>query len=45
LLPDDAAFADYIQVIDIPAFTKGQYLDVVMNDEEEVAVGYLKRET
>lgn len=45
LLPADADFAGYVQVIDIPAFTKGQHLEIVMNDEEEQAVGYLKSET
>lgn len=42
LLPNDAPNAEYVQVIDVPAFTKGQYLEIVMNDELERAVGYLK---
>ena len=44
-LPNHAAYANFVQVIDIPAFTKDHYLEIVMNDEEEQAVGYLKRET
>ncbi|MFN2111372.1 MAG: PEP/pyruvate-binding domain-containing protein, partial [Anaerolineae bacterium] len=42
LLPADASYAAYIHVIDVPAFSKGRYLEIVMNDEEERAVGYLK---
>jgi len=42
LLPNDASYAEYVQVIDVPAFTKGRHLEIVMNDEQEQAVGYLK---
>jgi hypothetical protein len=42
LLPDEALYAQYVHVIDIPATTGGRYLDIIMNDEEERAVGYLK---
>jgi hypothetical protein len=41
LLPDDARYADHLKVIDIPAFVGGRLLNVVMNGEEEEALGYL----
>jgi hypothetical protein len=42
LLPADAAHAPYVRVIDVPAVTGGHYLEIVMNGEQERAVGYLK---
>lgn len=45
LSPEDAQYAEYIKVIDIPAVTGGKRLEVVMNSEEEEALGYLKRYT
>jgi hypothetical protein len=42
LLPGDTAYSDYIQVIDVPAFTKGRHLEMIMNDDQERAVGFLK---
>ena len=42
LLPDDTAYAPYIHVTDVPAVTKGRYLDIVMNEEQETAIGYIK---
>ncbi|TFG71950.1 MAG: hypothetical protein E4H27_03565 [Anaerolineales bacterium] len=42
LLPKAAPYAQYVKVIDVPAVTGGRYLDIIMNDEEERAVGYLK---
>lgn len=42
LLPGDEAYAPYIRVVDVYAFSKGRYLEIVMNDEQERAVGYLK---
>ncbi len=42
LLPDAAAYGDYIRVVDVPAFANGRYLEIIMNDEQEKAVGYLK---
>ncbi len=42
LLPADEACAKYIRVIDVPAVTGGRYLEIVMNGEQERAVGYLK---
>ncbi len=44
LLPTDAPYARYVRVIDVPAFTGGRYLEVVMDGEHERAVGYLKAE-
>ena len=42
LLPNDTELSAYVKVIDIPAITGGRYLEVVMNDEQERAVAYLK---
>ncbi len=42
LLPNDTAYAPYIHVTDVPAVAKGRFLDIVMNEEQERAVGYLK---
>jgi hypothetical protein len=42
LLPEAAQYARYVHVIDVPATTGGRYLDIIMNDEEERAIGYLK---
>jgi hypothetical protein len=42
LVPEAAAYGDYIHVVDVPAFANGRYLEVIMNDEQEKAVGYLK---
>jgi hypothetical protein len=41
-LPDDAPFADVVRVIDVPAAMGGRYLEVVMNAEEERALGYVR---
>jgi len=43
LLPNDAPYADYVKVIDVRAAAKGRMLEVIMNAEEEKAVGYLRR--
>ena len=42
LLPDGAACAPYVRVIDVPAVSGGRYLEIVMNGERERAVGYLR---
>jgi len=42
LLPNDAAYADYVHVIDVPQVTGGRSLEVIMNDEQERAVAFLK---
>ncbi len=41
LLPNDAALAGYVRVIDVPAASGGRLLDIVMNGDEEAALGYL----
>lgn len=41
LLPEDAGLAPYVKVIDVPAATGGRLLEVVMNADEEKAIGYL----
>lgn len=43
LLPRDAHFGRYVRVIDVPSVTGGLFLEIVMNGEQEQAVGYLKR--
>jgi hypothetical protein len=43
LLPADAAYAQYVRVIDVPAVSAGRYLEIAMNGEKEQAAGYLKR--
>jgi hypothetical protein len=42
LLPSDAPQAGYVRVIDVPAVSGGRYLEIIMNSEQERAVGYLK---
>lgn len=43
LLPEYASFEDYLKVIDVPRTTRGKYLCVAMNAEENKAMGYLKK--
>ena len=43
LLPDDAPFARYVKVIDVPAVATGRHLEVVMVAEQDEALAYLKR--
>lgn len=40
-LPDDAEYSDYIRLIEVPIASQGRVLNVIMNDEQERAVGYL----
>ncbi len=42
LLPKDAPCADYVKVIDLRRTADGRLLEVIMNAEEEKAVGYLR---
>jgi hypothetical protein len=42
LLPADSAYSDYITVVDLPAVAQNRTLEIVMNDELELAVCYLK---
>jgi hypothetical protein len=41
LLPDDAAWADFVKIIDVPATTGGRRLELVMSGDEARAVAYL----
>jgi len=41
LLPEDAQYAHYVKVIDVPAVAGGRFLEIVMNGEQEEALGYL----
>jgi hypothetical protein len=41
--PDCVKYAKHVKVIDVPAVAEGRYLEIVMNDEEDQALGYLKR--
>jgi hypothetical protein len=41
LLPDDARHVEHVKVIDVAAVTGGRLLNVVMNGEQEEALGYL----
>ena len=40
--PQDAGLADYVKVIDVSLATGGKVLEVVMDGENEQAIGYLK---
>jgi hypothetical protein len=42
LLPEDAAYAEYIQVVDVPAVAGGRYLEIVMDEERSQALAFLK---
>ncbi len=44
LLPKSADFADYIKVINVPHAARGRHLRVVMNSQENRALGYMTRE-
>ena len=41
LLPEDAQYSHFLKVINVPAFAGGRLLHVVMNGEDEEALGYL----
>jgi hypothetical protein len=42
ILPDCAAYATQVRVIDVPAVSQGRLLEVVMDGETSRAVGYLR---
>lgn len=42
LLPDDASIAPLVKVIDVPASTGGRYIDLVMDDEQDEVLAYLR---
>jgi hypothetical protein len=42
LLPGEEKFVELVRVIDVPAISGGRLLEVVMNSDEEQAIGYLR---
>ncbi len=42
LLPDERKWADVVTVIDVPAVRQGQLLEVVMDADHDMALGYLR---
>jgi hypothetical protein len=42
LLPDLADYAGYVRVIDVPAAARGRMLEVIMDADEGLALGYLR---
>ncbi len=42
-LPEAGEYTTYVRVIDVPAFANGRHMEVIMNDDQELAVGYLKQ--
>ncbi|MGD9317102.1 MAG: hypothetical protein PVG56_09735, partial [Anaerolineae bacterium] len=42
LVPDFADYANYVRVIDVPAVAQGRLLEVIMDDEENQALAYLR---
>jgi len=43
LLPEDARYADFVKVIDVPATTGGRVLELAMSGEEGKALAFLTR--
>jgi hypothetical protein len=42
LVPDCAEYADYVRVIDVPAAARGRMLEVIMDADEGLALGYFR---
>jgi hypothetical protein len=42
LFPDQAKYARYLRVIDVPAVAQGRLLEVIMDGEQGEALGYLR---
>ncbi len=42
LVPQDATYAEYVQVIDVPAISNGRYMEIVMDEDQSAALAYLK---
>lgn len=42
LLPKDAAMSDYVTVVDVPSVSDGQLLELIMNTDQDKALGYLR---
>jgi hypothetical protein len=43
LIPEDAAWAEIVRVIEVPAVREGRMLEVVMSADEERALAYFKQ--
>ena len=43
LVPEYTRYLTYVKLIDVPAVTGSRYLRIVMDDEEDKALGYLER--
>ncbi|MGQ9598983.1 MAG: PEP/pyruvate-binding domain-containing protein [Anaerolineae bacterium] len=41
--PEYAGYAEYVRVIDVPASAQGRMLEVIMDSDENLALGYLRR--
>jgi len=41
LLPEDASYARYIKVVDVPSSANGRHLDLLMDSVEDVGLAYL----
>ena len=42
ILPEDASWSEHVRVLDIPAITDGELLELVMNGDAGEAIAYLK---
>lgn len=42
ILPKDASWSERVRVLDIPAITEGELLELVMNGDAGEAIAYLK---
>jgi hypothetical protein len=43
LLPDDAEYAEYVKVIDVPSAAGGRHVDLLMDSVEDVGMAYLQQ--
>jgi len=43
ILPEDASWSEHVRVLDIPAITEGEYLELVMNGDTGEAIAHLKK--
>jgi len=43
LVPKAVDYQDVVRVIEVPAVARGKMLEVVMDDESNQALGYLRR--
>ena len=42
LLPGDADMVDFVTIVDIPAYSDGRLLELIMNTEQDEALAYLR---